>query len=116
MAPTEGYTKKHSAGLRERSWRILRRGAPETLRSLLCVIADGHEKDARGNLGRYLVALERVGVLERLPERLPGAALTSPGYVQWVLAKNLGPDAPILRKGGAVWDPNGKTLVVEGES
>lgn len=98
-----------ASGLREKAWRLMRIKGKFTLEVLLETLADGTERDAKSNLLKYITRLESCGVLVRAKNRLPGEALTSPGYVVWVLARDLGRLAPVCRKhGGVLWDPNSR--------
>lgn len=89
-------------GLRQRAWWVMRRRIGFTLIELLATLADGSERDAAGNLGKYLRALEKAGIV-----RQPGAALTSPGSLRYQLIINAGRKAPVWRaKTNTVFDPN----------
>lgn len=48
-------------GLRQRAWWVMRRCVSFTLPELLATLADGSERDAINNLGKYVRALERQG-------------------------------------------------------
>ena len=94
-------------GLRQRAWWVMRRRIGFTLIELLATLADGSERDAAGNLGKYLRALEKAGVVRRHAGRQPGAALTSPGSLRYQLIINAGRKAPVWRaKTNTVFDPN----------
>lgn len=100
-----------ASGLREKAWRTLRDKKKFTLNDLLDINATGSEKDAPSNLLKYLARLEQYGVLVRL-ERRAGDVLTSPGYVVWCLARDLGWDAPVWRNVEKVlWNPNTNAAV-----
>lgn len=92
-------------GLRERAWWHFRAHSVATVRDLLSTHADGTEKAAQDNLYKWLIALEAVRILKRLPMKQP--AKQSKGRVVWSLAKDLGPAAPVWRQlAKAVFDPN----------
>lgn len=93
----EGRKRMKTGGLRRQAWWILRNRRETTLENLLRTLADGTQKDAAGNLGKYLRALERAGILKRGTHRTPGAALTSNGHIRYALAIDCGPDAPVWR-------------------
>lgn len=99
-----------ATGLREKAWRTIRHlhyaRLQFTLNELLDINATGTEKDAPSNLLKYLARLEQHGVIVRLARRV-GDSLTSPGYVVWRLANDLGWDAPVWRNVEKVlWNPN----------
>lgn len=104
-----------TTGLRERAWWLMRQLPRFTLDELLLTLADGSERDAYGNLRKYVKRLERSGVLARLHRRAAGAAITSNGRVIWRLARDLGRIAPVWRGAqGALWDPNAGELIYPG--
>ena len=101
-----------ASGLRVKAWRSIRHLRKFTLNELLDINATGAEKDAPSNLLKYLARLEQHGVIVRLARRV-GDSLTSPGYVVWRLANDLGWDAPVWRSVEKVlWNPN-KNAAVE---
>ncbi|HRD35476.1 MAG TPA: hypothetical protein PLR02_14640 [Rhodocyclaceae bacterium] len=94
-------------GLRERAWWLMRELRKFTVADLLTTLADGSERDAHGNLGRYLSVLEQAGVVQRMRRRVPGAAVTSNGHILWWLKRDLGRMAPVWRqRHRTVYDPN----------
>jgi len=106
---TKGQTSPRTVtqGLRQRAWWVMRRRSRFSLQELLSTLADGSERDAASNLGKYLRALEKAGVIRREAERQPGAALTSNGHIRYRLAINTGRKAPVWRaKSNAVYDPD----------
>lgn len=107
MSPGQIAPRTVTQGLRQRAWWVMRRRVRFSLQELLATLADGSERDAKGNLGKYVRALERAGILRRESERAPGAALTSNGHLVYVLVVNHGRKAPVWRqKAGEVYDPN----------
>lgn len=96
-----------TGGLRQRAWWVIRKRGSFTLPELLATLADGSERDAASNLGKYLRALEKAGIVRREAGRQPGAALTSPGHIRYRLIVNEGRKAPVWReKYNTVYDPN----------
>lgn len=94
-------------GLRQRAWWVMRRRISFTLPELLSTLADGTERDAASNLGKYLRALRKAGIITREAARQPGAAITSNGHIRYQLIINAGRNAPVWRvKAGEVYDPN----------
>lgn len=110
VSPGQGERpRKRTAGLRERAWWHLRAHRVTTLRELLHTHALGTEANPLVNLFKYLSALERAGILARSDKRLP--ARQSRGLVQWRLAVDLGPKAPVWRESERViYDPNGDAI------
>ncbi len=107
-----------TTGLRQRAWWVMRRRRAFTLPELLAVVADGHEKDAKRNIGRWLRQLASAGYLKVDGVRVPGTALTSNGFLRYILVRDLGRKAPVVRaRHGVVFDPNnGETFPMEGEN
>jgi hypothetical protein len=99
--------RKQTHGLRERAWWVIRRRGSFTLVELLATVADGAQKDAANNLGKYIRALNKAGILTVDAKRVPGTALTSSGCYRYRLAIDLGHEAPVWRAtSNTVYDPN----------
>lgn len=99
--------KLHVNGLRARLWKAMRALHKFGLDDLLLRAANGDEAGARNNAVKYLNALERAGYLVRLRRRDPGIAVTSNGFVRWLLIRSTGPRPPIWQAGkGQIHDPN----------
>lgn len=83
--PSGGAVTRTPQTLRAKAWRYLRIKKKATLEDILSIVADGVEKDAAGQLRRYLGALASVGVLIRVRS-------------SWLLPedRNTGPEAPAL--------------------
>ncbi len=107
--------RKKTVGLRERAWWELRKYRPTSLDQVTSTHAEGTEKAADINIYKYLVALERAGLLLRLSKKAP--ARQSQGRVLWQLNKErdartgeaiaYGPRAPVWRqRAREVYDPN----------
>jgi len=98
-------------GLRQRAWWVMRKRISFTIPELLATLADGTERDALGNIGKYVRALEKVGIVKRDADRVMGPALTSPGMFRYQLIINAGRKAPVWRaQTRSVYDPNSGTL------
>lgn len=112
--PTERRTRC-ARGLRVRAWWLMRQVGRWTLPDLLTTLADGSQRSPRTNLLRYLYGLERVGIVRRAKRVVPGDRPGSRGHVLWMLARDLGPRAPVLRDDRReVYDPNhGETFTFE---
>lgn len=110
MRVKQTRSRKQTHGLRERAWWVMRRRGAFTLPELLETVADGSQKDATGNLGKYLRALTRAGILTVEAQRAGGHALTSNGFLRYRLALDLGIKPPVwLASRNEVYDPNGDT-------
>lgn len=91
--------------LRDRAWSALRILKKATIPELLELAAD-NETTARSHVSDYLNALARHGIVLRLKRRVKGLSPSSPGFAQWSLIRDLGPKAPLVRRGGIVIDRN----------
>lgn len=95
--------------LRSRIWTALRIRQKASIPDLIMLTAQGNarEKALESNIGKYLRALAKAGFVSKMPRREPGTAITSNGYVRWLLIRNTGPLAPVWRPGkSSVYDPN----------
>lgn len=112
--PTERRTRV-ARGLRVRAWWLMRQLGRWTLPDLLTTLADGSQRSPRTNLLRYLHGLERAGIVRRAKRVIPGDRPGSHGHVLWMLARDLGPRAPVLRdERREVFDPNhGDTIAFD---
>lgn len=103
-----GKSRSLDDSLRARVWRALRIRKRSCLPELMEIA--GGEPSQYSNVQRYLAALERSGFVITLARRLPGQKLTSNGYKQYLMVRDSGPQAPVLR-GRAMYDPNtGETV------
>lgn len=85
----------------------MRRHGVFTLQGLLATVADGGEKDAASNIGKYLRALEKAGIVKAEGRTAPEKP-TSNGSLRYRLALDLGREAPVWRQSrNEVFDPNG---------
>jgi hypothetical protein len=97
--------------MRQRAWWVIRRCISFTVDELLSTLADGTERDAAGNIGKYVRALEKAGIVKRAEKRQAGNALTSTGMVRYQLVINSGRLAPIWRTNNCeVYDRNSKVV------
>ena len=92
-----GRPRFKTRGLRQRAWWVLRNRKEVTIEGLLNTLNDGQQKDAPSNLGKYLRALERAGIIKRSAQRVPGTALTSNGHIRYILVIDCGLEAPLWR-------------------
>jgi hypothetical protein len=90
ISPGQGARpRQKTVGLRERAWWEIRAKKTVSLKQILSTHADGSEKSGAINLYKYLLALEKAGLLARLGKRIP--AKQSRGRVQWALERDPGP-------------------------
>ncbi len=100
-----------TTGLRPRAWWVMRRRLSFTISELQATLCDGSERDANGNLAKWMRALEKAGIVEREEKRQAGSALTSPGMLRYRLIINAGRKAPVWRaKSNTVYDPNSQIV------
>lgn len=94
-----------TGGLRAKAWWVLRKNRAMTLAEIRLTVCTGQEKNADGNLRRWLNALLAVGYCDRRLE--DDGKLTSNGSYRYQLLKDTGCHAPVYRaKTHAVYDPN----------
>lgn len=106
MSPGQTAPRTVTTGLRQRAWWVIRRHGVFTLPELLATVADGKERDAASNLGRYVTALSRAGILKQEGRARPTSP-TSNGSIRYRLARDLGRAAPVWRQAARqVYDPN----------
>lgn len=107
--------RKVCRGLRQRAWWVMRRHGVFTVPELLATLADGSERDAESNLGRYVRALVKAGIL-KIEGRAAAEKLTSNGCLRYRLAIDNGRQAPVWRvHAQAVYDPNDGTVYPMGD-
>ena len=112
VACGQGARLRLSSGLRERAWWLMRELRKFTLADLLTTLADGSERDAAGNLSRYLRGLECAGVITRMQRKVPGTSPHSNGHTLWWLKRDLGRIPPVWRAPlRQVFDPNSNTVL-----
>lgn len=95
--------------IRVKAWRAMRIRTKFSINDLAMLTAEGSEKNIISNLGKYVRALCKAGILVKLPKREAGSALTSNGFVRyWLRPENdTGPKAPIWRVSAkSVYDQN----------
>jgi len=97
--------------LRQRAWNAMRIKRRFTLEDVLTLAMTGDEKDPLSNLGRYLNALVKAGILSVRGSRAraPGDAPTSNGVKVFRMEKDTGDIAPSVKKTG-VFDHNTREL------
>lgn len=106
MNPGQTALRTQTFGLRQRAWWVMRRHGVFTLPELLATVAEGAEKDAASNLGRYLRALAQAGIL-KIEGRVTPDKPTSNGCLRYRLAVDCGREAPVWRHSRReVYDPN----------
>lgn len=99
---------------RQKFWSALRIAKKATLADLASA-AGGDAEKAIENARKYLKGLSRAGVVALLPVRAQGHAPSSPGFVRYAIARDLGREAPVVAKKG-VFDPNARTTIPYAEA
>lgn len=104
--------------LRVKVWRAIRIKGKFGLEDLARSVLDGSEpaQDPLNNIGRYVSALAATGYLVEMKRRTPGIAPTSPGKKRWMLVRDTGPQAPVRRGNGEVYDQNEDRVYRKGGS
>ncbi len=99
--------------LRQTAWRAMQIKEKFSLSDLVrySLPQGSAAKDPRNNLGRYVKALADAGILVEMKRRLAPTSPTSNGEKRWMLARDLGRQAPVARESGGVWDPNGHQTI-----
>lgn len=104
--PQKKGHRRLARGLRQRVWNCLRTGKKLTIDDVVLRVIDGHERDPRSNIGKYLAGLKLAGYVMPVRREAP-LTPTSNGARRWVLVNDSGPLAPVVRVGRqAVYDPN----------
>lgn len=98
--------RKVTKGLRQQAWWVMRRRVVFSLPEVLATVASGAERDAESNIGRYVRALEKAGILTVDGRTAPDSP-TSNGCIRYRVAIDNGRKAPVWRqRSGGVYDPN----------
>jgi hypothetical protein len=105
-----GTARPTPGSQRERCWRAMRIklkfSVADIMRLVACDCDAVAQQRAEDNIGKYVRALARVGYLQVLPKREAGSAVSSPGWLRYLLVVDTGPKAPHVRRAGVVFDPN----------
>lgn len=92
-----GVIATHRGTFRERAWVAMCIHRRFTIGDVVAAAGRDEEKNARENARKYILALCRAGYVKELSHRVPGTALGSNGFKRFVLARNTGPRAPVVR-------------------
>lgn len=111
-----GAAKVRKDSFRTRLWRALRIERKGTIGNIVGMILQPGENEAKAidNAQKYFYQLCRARYVTRLPgrDKVSATALTSNGYVRYLLVVDNGPQAPVIRKQkGCLYDPNTKESV-----
>jgi hypothetical protein len=99
--------KKVRPNVRTRTWTALRSLTKATIPDLAQLAKRGDEKAAEDNIRKYITALKSAGYVTVLPRRQAGVLQGSNGYLVYLLVKDTGPRAPVLRaRSRRLYDPN----------
>lgn len=107
--PSGQYNRnRHSQDtLRSRIWRLILLNRKVTISEMVGLTINGNEKNPVNNIQQYVRALVKGGYLREMPRRLKGLSETSNGFKQFMLIKNNGRLAPVLRNNKKeLYDPN----------
>ena len=104
-AGTNRALRRFPNSFRQRCWTAMRLEKRFIVPDIL-ILAQKSEKHARDNLHFYIRRLVAGGILARLPGLAEGDALTSPGYPIYLVLRDVGPLAPIIKRNGSLVDPN----------
>lgn len=100
-----------TGGLRAQAWWLLRKNKAMTIADILLTICDGSEKFAGANLTKWLNALAKAGIFRRDLTAKSGRWVPN-GRYRYVLVRDLGPKAPVVRVSeGVVFDPNSGSVL-----
>lgn len=100
-------TKRATNTLRSRIWRLILLNKKVNIQEMICLAADGEEKAPVSNIQKYVRALVKCGYLCEMPRRIKGGSATSNGFKQYMLLKETGRIAPVLRNDKRqIYDPN----------
>lgn len=89
---------------RDKMWKAIRVSKKFDL-ARLEAMAGASPEGAR----KFVAALAKAGYLSAL-RREPGDAPTSNGFKRWLLIRDTGPETPLIKADGRVWDPNLNTF------
>ncbi len=96
------HTKAARRDARQRAWQSMR-----ILKQFTHPQIETASQIKRDNLGRFIRSLVRCGYIRCVKEHVSG----SPGSFKiWRLIRNSGPNRPIPRNDGQVFDPNTKKV------
>lgn len=116
--PKGPHGKPHvrTGTVRQKVWRAIQIKGKFSLTELCRAVLTGDEtaKAPRSNINRYVTALCKVGVLAEMKHRAAPTTPTSNGEKRWLLVRDLGRQAPVVRMSGAVFDPNAGREVAHG--
>ncbi|MDO8931357.1 MAG: hypothetical protein Q7U97_03095 [Rhodocyclaceae bacterium] len=102
------YGQRHrDPGMRQRAWNVLRMGKKVTYDDIVMRIVEGEERDAYGNVRKYVRALAQAGYCRPMPQREQPLNEMSNGCIRWMLVSDTGPQAPVVRVSrNVIYDPN----------
>lgn len=95
-----------STTLRQRAWAAMRLQKRFAVTDIVTLAATGRDNDPEAHLVGWFRALTKAGYLAELPRRIAGTAPSSPGYKCWVLLRDTGEMAPLVRLDGTWHDHN----------
>lgn len=82
---------------RQRAWRSMRIRRAFSIADVVADAATEEDSNAASNAARYIHYLKSAGYVAELPRRRIGTALTSNGFKQFLIRRDTGPLAPVVR-------------------
>lgn len=99
---------------RQKIWRAMQiKGGKFSLADLCRCVLTGTEtaKNPRNSVSRYVAGLAKVGIVIEMKRRMAPTSPTSNGEKRWLLVRDLGRQAPVIRPNGDVYDPNSGEII-----
>jgi hypothetical protein len=103
----ERWEAAMSTGARSRAWRAMRVLRTFTLQQVAMTASISMD-----NVRVYVHRLQREGFARKIQNNVSGCV---GHFAIWRLLKDTGPDAPIARKAGGLYDPNTQTTYIGGK-
>lgn len=111
--PLKKGTRTCAGPQRQKAWRAMQIKGKFSLPDLCRCVLTGQEtaKDPRHTLRVYVIGLAKVGILSEMKKRQGSANPLSRGDKRWLLVRDLGRQAPVVRSNGEVFDPNASEVI-----
>jgi len=112
-SPSLRRTRLVQGTQRSKIWRAIQIKGKFCLSDLCRCVLTGTEtaQNPRNSVGRYVAGLAKVRIVIELPRRKAPASPTSNGEKRWLLVRDVGRKAPVLRPNGDVYDPNSDSII-----
>lgn len=108
-----GHPRVMQGTIRQKAWRAMQIKGKFCLSDLCRAVLTGAEagRDPKSNINRYVTALAAVGIVVEMKRRAAPGGPRSNGEKRWLLVRDLGRQAPVVRMSGDVYDPNGEQII-----